>query len=71
MCDYRRGLDLLMDLLTTYSATANHLNSQITTATTKPFPACCVVISRSLKTASNSGDSSASRAQILSSHTPV
>jgi hypothetical protein len=31
-----------------YSATANLHNSQITTATAKPFPACCVFTSRSL-----------------------
>jgi hypothetical protein len=35
------------------------------------FPACCVVIRRSLATASNSGGSSASRAQVLSSQPPV
>jgi hypothetical protein len=40
-----------IDLLTTrpgitsnYSATANLHNSQVTTAPTKPFPACCVFI---------------------------
>jgi hypothetical protein len=54
----------------TYSATANLHNSQIATTFTKPFPACCV-ISRSLATASNSVDSSASRAQALSSQTPI
>jgi hypothetical protein len=46
-------------------------NSQLTTAPTKPFPACCVFTSRSLATASNSGDSSTSRAQILSSQNPL
>jgi hypothetical protein len=35
------------------------------------FPACCVFISRSLAAASASGDSSASRALVLSSQTPV
>jgi hypothetical protein len=45
-----------------YSATASPHNSQQTTAPAKPFPACCVLTSRSLATASNSGDSSASRA---------
>jgi hypothetical protein len=50
-----------------YSATANLHNSQITTAPAKPFPACCVFTSSSLATASNSGDSSASRSQVLSS----
>jgi hypothetical protein len=54
-----------------YSATANLHYSQITTAPAKPFPACYVFTSRFLATASNSGDSSALRAQILSSQTPV
>jgi hypothetical protein len=54
----------------TYSATANH-NSQITTRSTKHFPACCVFTSRSLATASNSGDPSASRALVLSSQPPA
>jgi hypothetical protein len=54
-----------------YSATADLHNSQITTASAKPFPACCVFTIRSLATASNSGDSSASRAQVLPSPTPV
>jgi hypothetical protein len=35
------------------------------------FPACCVFTSRSLATASNSGDSSAPRAQVLSSQPPL
>jgi hypothetical protein len=54
-----------------YSATANLHNSQITTAPAKPFPAFYVFISRSLATSSNSGDPSASRAQVLSSEPPV
>jgi hypothetical protein len=41
-----------------YSATANLHNSQITTAPAKPFPVCYVFTSRSLATASNSGNSS-------------
>jgi hypothetical protein len=53
-----------------YSATADLHNSQITAAHAKPFPACCV-ISRSLTTASNSGDCSASDPQVLSSQPPV
>jgi hypothetical protein len=48
-----------------YSATANLHNSQIITAPAKPFPACCVFTSLSLATASNSGDSSASRAHAI------
>jgi hypothetical protein len=43
-----------------YSAIANLHNLQINTAHAKFFPACCVFTSRSLVTASNSGDSSAS-----------
>jgi hypothetical protein len=43
-----------------YSAADNLHNSQTTTAHAKPFPACCVFTSRSLATASNSGNSSAS-----------
>jgi hypothetical protein len=43
----------------------------ISTALAKSFPACCVFTIRSLATATNSGDSSASRAQVLSSRTPV
>jgi hypothetical protein len=54
-----------------YSATANSYNSQINTVPAKPFPPFCISISRSLATTSNSGDSSASRAQVLSSQTPV
>jgi hypothetical protein len=54
-----------------YSATANLHNSQITTALAIPFPAFCVFTSCSLATASNSGHSSASCAQVLSSQPPV
>jgi hypothetical protein len=54
-----------------YSVTANLHNSQITTPTAKPFPACCAFISRVLATDLNSGDFSASRSQVLSSHLPV
>jgi hypothetical protein len=54
-----------------YSATANCHNSQITTARAKPFLSCCVFTSRSLAAASNSGDSSAPRAQVLSLQTPI
>jgi hypothetical protein len=73
ICDYRRDFRLVNEfidhlytrLVTTsnYSATANH-NSQITPAPAKPFSACCVFTSSSLATASNSGDSSASCAQV-------
>jgi hypothetical protein len=54
-----------------YSVTTNIYNSQSTTAPAKPFPACCVFTIRSLAMASNSGDSSASCAQDLSSQTPI
>jgi hypothetical protein len=54
-----------------YSATANLHNSHITKAPGKPFSVCCILTIRSLTTASNSGDSSASRAQAPSSQPPV
>jgi hypothetical protein len=54
-----------------YSATANLNDSQITTAPAKAFPACCIFTSRSLTTASSSGDSSVLRAQVLLSQPPV
>jgi hypothetical protein len=54
-----------------YSATANLHNSQITAVTTKHFQACCVLASRSLASASSSGNSSASRTQALSSQPSV
>jgi hypothetical protein len=70
MGDYRRGFGLdivFIDHLYTqprttinYSAIANLHNSQISTAPTKSFPACCVFTSRSLVAASSSGNSSAS-----------
>jgi hypothetical protein len=68
-----------LDLLTTYTCTrdselqaitAPALISTIHISPQHPlshFPTCCVFTSRSLATASNSGDSSASRAQLLSS----
>jgi nicotinamide riboside transporter PnuC len=55
-----------------YSATANFHNSQIVTAPDKPFPKPAVPLqSLSLAAASNSGDSSASPTQVLSSQPPV
>jgi hypothetical protein len=76
MCDYRQGMDWWMDLLkiymhhsklqaitalslifTPYKSPQNHLSH---------FPACYDFICRSLRTVSNSGDSPASRAQVLS-----
>jgi hypothetical protein len=68
-----------MDLLATYThhselqynAIANLHTLQITAATGKHSPAFCVFSSRPLATASNSGDPSVSRAQVLSSQPPV
>jgi hypothetical protein len=54
-----------------YSAIPNLHTLQTTTTTAKSFPALCVFTSRSLETASISGDSSASRAQVLPSEPPV
>jgi hypothetical protein len=68
--DYRRGFGSnigSIDHLYRQLGTTNNYNSivnlrtlQITTAHAKSFPAYCVVTNRSLVTASNSGDSSAS-----------
>jgi hypothetical protein len=49
-----------------YSAIANLQTLQIATAPAKHFQACCVFTNRSLSTASNSEDSSASLAQVPS-----
>jgi hypothetical protein len=75
MGDYRRGFGLANGFIdhvytrigttSSYSATAYLHNSQITTASARPFQAFCVFISSSLTTASNSRDSSASRAHSL------
>jgi hypothetical protein len=75
VCDYRRGMDWWMDLLTTwtplgstsnYSDTANFHNSQITTPPSKSFTACC--LHKPLPgNGFYSGDSSLLCAQILSS----
>jgi hypothetical protein len=58
-----------MELLTTYTHDSDlqavTAPPVITTAPTKSSPACCVFISRSLETASNNTDSSASYAQVL------
>jgi hypothetical protein len=78
-CRWGFGLDIgFIDHLCTrlvstsnYSITAKFHNSQIVTAPDEPFQAACVFTSRSLATASNSVDSSASRPSVLSSQTPV
>jgi hypothetical protein len=54
-----------------YSTVAHLHTIQFTTATAKPSLVCCVLISHSLATASNSGDPSASRAQVLPSPTLI
>jgi hypothetical protein len=74
-CDSRRGFELdigfndhfysRLGTTSNYSAIVNIHNSQINTSAMS-FPACCFFTSRSLETASNSGDSSISRAQVLS-----
>jgi hypothetical protein len=54
-----------------YNPVANLHNPQITTAPAKSFPAFFVFTSNSLTTTSNTEDSSASRAQILSKKPPM
>jgi hypothetical protein len=48
------------EITSNYSTLINVHTLQITTAHDKSLPACCVFTSRSLATASNSGDSSVS-----------
>jgi hypothetical protein len=64
---------LYIQLRTTssYSATAHLYNSQITTAPAKPFFQPAIFTNHSLAMASNSGDSSASSAQVFSSQPPM
>jgi hypothetical protein len=63
-----------MNLLTTYThnsepqAITIHKSPQLPLSL---FPTCCVFTSRSLAMAPNSGDSSVSRTQVLSSQPPV
>jgi hypothetical protein len=54
-----------------YGAIADLETLQFPTAPAKPFPAWCVLTSRSLAAASNSEDSSASRPQVLLSQPTV
>jgi hypothetical protein len=79
VCDYMRGINWWTDLLTTYT---HHSELQVITVLllistiyqslhTKSSPPCSVSNSCSLATASNSGDSSASSSQVLSSQPPV
>jgi hypothetical protein len=70
-------MDWIFDLLTklytplritrNYMVPANIRTLQFTTAHAKPFPACYALTSRSLATASNSGDSSDSLSEVLPS----
>jgi hypothetical protein len=79
--DYTRRMDWWMDLFTTYTRqselevfTALSLISTIHKSPHHPlniFPACCSFISRFLATAFNSGNSSASRVQVLSLQSPL
>jgi hypothetical protein len=81
VCDYRRGVDWWIDLLTTYThhselpvITALSLISTLYKSPQHPLSlslACCVFISHSMATASDNGDSSASRSQVVSSQSPV
>lgn len=54
-----------------YSATTDLHALQTTAADIKPSPVCSVFIRRFLETASNSGDSSVSRTQVVSSQIAV
>jgi hypothetical protein len=64
---------LLTPLGTTgiYSAIADHHTLQITTAPAKPFSSLLCLIGYSLAATTNSGDSLASRTQLLFSQPPV
>jgi hypothetical protein len=81
VCDCRRGMGWRINLLTTY---IHHSEPQVITALLlfstihrspqhllSVFPACCVFNSRSLAVASNIGDSSGSRPEVLSPRPPV
>jgi hypothetical protein len=79
--DRRRGMDWRLDLLSTYThdselqvITALSLISTLYKSPKHPlnlFSVCHVFVSRSLGAASNSGDSSSSRAQAVSSQPPL
>lgn len=81
VCGYGRGTDWRMALLITYTQnkeleaiTVLSLNFEFYKSTEHSlslFPACRVLASRSLTTASNMGDSSALRALVLTSQIPV
>jgi hypothetical protein len=71
--------DWWIDLLTNYTHNSDLqvitvpslISTQITTAPARPSPACSVSDSCSLARASNTGDFSASRTQVLSSQLPM
>jgi hypothetical protein len=69
MCGYRWGFGLVnvfIDHLYTWLRTTSNYNATaISTAPTKPSSSCCLAV------VSNSGDSSASHAQVFSSQPPV
>jgi hypothetical protein len=54
-----------------YTSIADLHKSQFTAVPIKPFSACCAFTNRSLATASNNGNFSASRVQVLSSQPPL
>jgi hypothetical protein len=79
--DYRRGFELVngyndhlhipLETTSNYSAIGNLHTYKSPQQPLRRFAACSFFISRSLVTALNKGDSSASRAQILSSQPHV
>jgi hypothetical protein len=81
VCDYRWSMDWWLGFIdhlytslgttSTYNTIADFHASQITTTPTNPFPTCYVFTSHSLAMASNSGDSSASHAQVLLTQPPM
>jgi hypothetical protein len=71
MCAFRRGLHWWMDLLTnlhTRLENTNNYSSKVHKSSQHP---AYVITNRYLATVSNSGDSSVSSAQVLSSQSPV
>jgi hypothetical protein len=59
-CGYRRGIDWILDLLTTYKLTTRDYNLKVTSLHAKSFPACSAFTSSCLVTAPNNGYSSGS-----------
>jgi hypothetical protein len=73
LCDCRRGMDWILDLLAPLGTTSNYsvIADLHIAANTKSSPTRSVLTSLSLATVSNSGDSSASRAHVVPSPTLV